>query len=142
MNTTAPPLLSDLDLYLHGTGRHRRLWEVLGAHVCDDGVAFAVWAPNARAVSVVGDFCAWEPGHVPLECQGDSGVWAGFASGIEVGALYKFAIETRTGAVLLKADPLARQAEPPPQRRQCERHRPTHLRGSEGALGREREHHG
>ena len=67
----------ELDLHLIGEGRHGRLYEHLGAHPAEAGVAFAVWAPNARAVSVVGDFNEWEEGASPLEPQGSSGVWAG-----------------------------------------------------------------
>ncbi len=70
------PLLGDVDLHLIGEGRHWRLWEVLGAHVREEGATFAVWAPNARAVSVVGDWNHWRIGADRMRRQGASGVWA------------------------------------------------------------------
>jgi 1,4-alpha-glucan branching enzyme len=112
------PVLGDIDLHLIGEGRHWRLWEVLGAHVRTidgaDGVSFAVWAPNARRVSVVGDWNHWRIGVDMLEPQGRSGVWARFVAGAVEGARYKFAVEGVDGQVRLKADPLARACERPP----------------------------
>jgi 1,4-alpha-glucan branching enzyme len=106
-------LLGEIDLHLIGEGRHWRLWQVLGAHVQPSGVSFAVWAPNARRVSVVGDWNHWRIGADVLTPQGQSGVWAGVAAA-KVGARYKFAVEGVDGQVRLKADPLARQSELPP----------------------------
>src|SRR5277367_6391814 len=80
------PFLTDYDLYLFGEGNHFRLYDKLGAHLIEqDGVKgthFAVWAPNANAVSVLGDFNHWRPGEHPLKARGSSGVWAGFIPGI------------------------------------------------------------
>jgi 1,4-alpha-glucan branching enzyme len=114
----SPWLLGDLDLHLLAAGDHRRLWEVLGAHPRSlggvEGVSFAVWAPNATRVSVVGDFCDWDGRAFPLRSRGDLGVWEGFVPGVGEGALYKFELATRGGALRLKTDPLAFSMELPP----------------------------
>jgi 1,4-alpha-glucan branching enzyme len=109
-------LLGELDLHLFNEGTHRRLWEVLGARALPDGagVRFAVWAPDARAVSVVGDFNDWQVGADPLSPQADSGVWAGDVAGAGPGHCYKLAVQERTGRVTLRADPMARRTENPP----------------------------
>ncbi|HEY8093260.1 MAG TPA: 1,4-alpha-glucan branching enzyme, partial [Acidimicrobiales bacterium] len=110
-------LLGDVDLHLIGEGQHWRLWEVLGAHVRSGeqrGVSFAVWAPNARRVSVVGDWNRWRIGVDVLDPQGTSGVWAALVPEAGEGARYKFAVEGVDGQVRLKADPMARQCELPP----------------------------
>ena len=106
----------ELDLHLIGEGRHERLWERLGAHVVDgeEGVRFAVWAPNARAVSVVGDWNFWSEDADPLEPQGASGVWAGVAENAREGHRYKLSVRGSDGVVRLKADPVAFRAEVPP----------------------------
>jgi 1,4-alpha-glucan branching enzyme len=110
---TAP---GDLDLYLLGEGRHRRLWEVLGAQALPSGgVRFAVWAPNATAAQVVGDWNGWAGGVDQLEASGNSGIWIGVAEGASVGQCYKFELRDRSGHWLLRADPMARQAEVPPR---------------------------
>jgi 1,4-alpha-glucan branching enzyme len=113
------PTVGELDLHLMGEGRHERLWERLGAHVTEldavAGTAFAVWAPAARAVSVVGDFNSWDGRLHPMRSLGASGVWEVFLPGVEAGARYKFEIRTQTGELRLKADPLAFAAEEPPQ---------------------------
>ncbi len=108
--------LGELDLHLLGEGRHERLWERLGAHPLDgeEGVRFAVWAPNARKVSVVGDWNAWNEDADVLEPQQSSGVWAGVAPGAREGHAYKLAIHGADGVTRLKADPLAFRAEAPP----------------------------
>ncbi len=112
------PTVGELDLHLFGEGRHRRLWEVLGANprVVDGvaGVSFAVWAPNARRVSVIGDFCAWDGRQLPMRSLGSSGVWELFVPGVAPGALYKFEIKARSGELRVKADPFGRAAERPP----------------------------
>ena len=72
-------IFGEIDLYLAGEGRHERLYEVLGAHVRDGGVSFAVWAPNARAVAVVGDFNDWQP--TPMQHLGESGIWEAVVDG-------------------------------------------------------------
>ena len=108
------PLLSDFDLYLFTQGRHWHPQNVLGAHVrAVDGVAgvlFAVWAPNADGVSVVGDWNGWDGRWHPMRSRGGSGVWELFLPGVTPGALYKFELRTAHG-LLLKADPYARAAE-------------------------------
>jgi 1,4-alpha-glucan branching enzyme len=105
------PTLGELDLHLISEGSHERLWEVLGAHprTVDGvtGVAFAVWAPNARGVRVVGDFCRWDGRLFPMRSLGASGVWELFVPGIGSGELYKFEVLTADGSLQLKADPLA-----------------------------------
>ncbi|MFM8267732.1 MAG: 1,4-alpha-glucan branching protein GlgB [Ilumatobacteraceae bacterium] len=107
-------LLGELDLYLFSEGTHRRLWEVLGAHpAVDGGVRFAVWAPNAREVWVVGDWNGWADG-VALHPQGTSGIWAGVVAEACIGHRYKYAVVSATGSTVLKADPLAIAAECPP----------------------------
>jgi 1,4-alpha-glucan branching enzyme len=107
-----PPTLGDLDLHLIGEGRHERLWEALGARVFDEGVAFTVWAPNARGVRVVGEFTGWGPDDGwPMRCLGSSGVREIFVPGSASGS----ATSTGPGrrALADKAD-LRVSAEVPP----------------------------
>ncbi|MGA8195210.1 MAG: alpha-amylase family glycosyl hydrolase, partial [Acetobacteraceae bacterium] len=113
------PLLGELDLHLFNEGRHFELASHLGAGVVTidgvRGVRFAVWAPNARAVSVVGDFNAWDSRRHPMRLRFPAGVWELFVPRLASGARYKYAIVGPDGARLpLKADPLARATEPPP----------------------------
>jgi 1,4-alpha-glucan branching enzyme len=112
------PTVGDLDLHLFNEGTHRRLWEILGAHhrTIDGtaGTSFAVWAPNARHVSVVGDFCRWDGRLFAMRCLGRSGVFEIFVPGVEPGALYKYEIKTREGRLRLKSDPLGFAMELPP----------------------------
>jgi 1,4-alpha-glucan branching enzyme len=112
------PTLGDIDLYLLGEGRHERLWNRLGAHPLIHqgaaGTAFAVWAPAARSVRVVGDCNSWDGRQHPMRRIGSSGVWELFIPDIGHGARYKFEILTPAGHVTLKADPLATAAEAPP----------------------------
>ncbi|ASW57583.1 1,4-alpha-glucan branching protein GlgB [Plantactinospora sp. KBS50] len=113
------PTLGDLDLHLIAEGRHERLWEALGARVRTvdgtTGVAFAVWAPNARGVRVVGDFTGWDLyGGWPMRSLGASGVWEVFVPGVTAGARYKFRILGPDGTWREKADPMARRTEIPP----------------------------
>jgi 1,4-alpha-glucan branching enzyme len=111
-------VFSDLDLYLFGEGNHTRIYEKLGAHpMTRDGVEgthFAVWAPNAKRVSVVGDFNEWDGRAHPMRSLGDSGVWAEFVPGARIGHRYKLEIAARTGAILEKADPFGFAFEVPP----------------------------
>jgi 1,4-alpha-glucan branching enzyme len=109
-------MLTDFDLYLFGTGQDRYAYRHMGAHPIErDGIAgvdFAVWAPSARAVSVIGDFNYWTPGSTALQPSGDSGVWQGFVPGIGPGSLYKFAIQPHDSDTWLqKADPYAAAAQ-------------------------------
>jgi 1,4-alpha-glucan branching enzyme len=113
------PVLGDVDTYLIAEGNHLKLWQALGAHCRTvEGVAgtsFAVWAPNARRVSVVGDFNAWDGRTHPMRKRVECGVWEIFVPGIGAGARYKFEIERAQGGLLaLKADPMARYAERSP----------------------------
>ena len=108
--------LTDLDLHLLGEGTHYHLWERLGAHPAPGGgCRFAVWAPNAREVHVVGDFNRWETGAARLESRGDSGVWEGFVPGALAGEAYKLRLRTAADEWTDRADPLARRTELPPR---------------------------
>ncbi|MDG4780325.1 1,4-alpha-glucan branching protein GlgB [Micromonospora sp. WMMD961] len=110
-----PPTLGELDLHLIGEGRHERLWDALGARVFDEGVAFSVWAPNARGVRVIGDFTGWAPDDGwPMRSLGSSGVWELFVPNARVGARYKYRVLGADGRWRDKADPLAAYAEVPP----------------------------
>ena len=114
------PQLGELDLYLFSQGRHADLPARFGANLRTvdgkSGVLFAVWAPNARSVSVVGDLNSWDARRHPMRLQRKAGVWELFIPGIEAGAIYKYAITAADGRKLpLKADPLARLAECPPK---------------------------
>ena len=116
------PTIGSLDLHLIGEGRHERLWEVLGANLRSyetemgsvEGVSFAVWAPNAQGVAVVGDFCGWNPTQYPMRSLGSTGVWEVFVPGIGAGEHYKFAIFSHEGRKD-KADPLAKRTACPPE---------------------------
>jgi len=111
------PVLGDLDLHLIAEGTHRRLWQALGAHPITHqstpGVHFAVWAPNALRVSVVGAFNAWDGRRAPMRRRG-AGVWELFLPGVQAGEPYKYEILPQQGAPFLKADPLAFSAQHPP----------------------------
>nr|WP_092070090.1 1,4-alpha-glucan branching protein GlgB [Dendrosporobacter quercicolus]NSL48122.1 1,4-alpha-glucan branching protein GlgB [Dendrosporobacter quercicolus DSM 1736]SDM06126.1 1,4-alpha-glucan branching enzyme [Dendrosporobacter quercicolus] len=111
----ADVLLSEHDLYLFHEGTHFRSYQMLGAHLIvhqgKKGVRFAVWAPQAQAVRVVGDFNGWQGDAHAMQRSGFSGVWQLFISGLTVGANYKYEIITAAGARLLKCDPYAFAAE-------------------------------
>jgi 1,4-alpha-glucan branching enzyme len=110
--------LGDVDLHLFGEGKHERIYEKLGAHVVAHkgvkGVLFAVWAPNAERVSVVGDFNDWDGTRNPMQSLGGSGVWQAFVPGLKAGHLYKYEIKAPGLPKSLKADPYAFFAEVPP----------------------------
>jgi 1,4-alpha-glucan branching enzyme len=112
------PTLGDLDLHLLGEGSHRRLWDVLGAHprVHEgmQGVSFAVWAPNAKAVRVVGDWNFWDGRTHPMRSLGSSGVWELFIPGVAPGARYKYELVSADDRLILKTDPMAFLLEVPP----------------------------
>jgi len=112
------PWLGDLDTYLLAEGTHRESWTKLGARSTEHdgvaGVAFAVWAPNARRVSVVGPFNDWDGRRWPMRLRRECGIWELFAPRLRAGALYKYEILGADGALALKADPFARAAELPP----------------------------
>lgn len=113
-----PPTISDYDLYLFGEGRHWQLTKMLGARpflfAGVEGFAFSVWAPNAEAVALVGDFNYWNARSLPMRSLGASGVWELFVPGVKPGACYKFSILGRDGVRRLKADPVASWSEVPP----------------------------
>ncbi|MGO3456049.1 1,4-alpha-glucan branching protein GlgB [Corynebacterium casei] len=117
------PTLGSLDLHLISEGRHERLWNVLGANLKTyaselgeiTGTAFAVWAPNAEGVSVVGDFCGWNAAQYPMRSLGSTGIWEVFIPGVGAGERYKFAIQTKEGHRIDKADPMARRTLAPPE---------------------------
>ncbi len=112
--------LGELDMYLITEGRHENLWDVLGAHVRRDlegeliGTAFAVWAPNARSVSLICDNNFWDRKTNPMIPLGSNGLWEIFLPDLGPGTKYKFAIEGRDGRWVDHADPMARQTEVPP----------------------------
>jgi 1,4-alpha-glucan branching enzyme len=112
-------LLGELDMHLIAEGRHWQLADCLGAHVMTvdgiEGTRFAVWAPNARHVAVVGSFNAWDGRRNPMRLRRECGVWEAFIPDVAAGALYKYQVTAPDGRLLpLKADPLARQTEMPP----------------------------
>jgi 1,4-alpha-glucan branching enzyme len=113
------PVLGEMDEYLLGEGTHKRLWQVLGAHLMKhegvEGVHFAVWAPNAQRVSVVGDFNVWDGRRSPMRRRGPTGVWEIFVPGLAEGTSYKFELRSINGAVMpLKSDPVGYGSEHPP----------------------------
>jgi 1,4-alpha-glucan branching enzyme len=116
------PTLGEIDLHLIGEGRHERLWEVLGAHTRTyeglagtvTGTSFAVWAPNAQGVRVVGDFNYWDGRAHPMRALGSSGVWELFIPDVGDGTHYKFEVLGRDGVWRQKADPMAFATEAPP----------------------------
>ncbi len=118
-----PSVLSDLDLHLLGEGRDLQLYRKLGAHpdTIDgvDGVRFAVWAPNAQRVSVVGDFNHWDGRRHPMRLHPGAGIWDLFLPGLKVGALYKYEIKPRSGPPFVKADPVAFRTEVRPATASC-----------------------
>ena len=110
-----PYEIGELDQYLFGQGTHYEIYKKLGAHKVTvrgkEGVYFAVWAPNARRVSVVGDFNEWDFEENYMERQEPAGIYTCFIPGVQDGDLYKFCIETMQGKRLFKADPFANYAE-------------------------------
>jgi 1,4-alpha-glucan branching enzyme len=114
------PSVGEVDLYLWGQGRHEQLWHVLGSHVRQHegvpGVSFAVWAPHATAVRVVGDFNGWHGLRHAMRRLDDNGVWELFVPGLDAGSgAYKFEIRAQHGGWVTRADPMARYTEVPPQ---------------------------
>src|SRR5690349_4046948 len=113
-------LITDYDIHLFRSGKHFKLYEKLGAHVATfkgvEGTYFAVWAPNAKSISVIGYFNHWQKGNHKLYPRWDgSGIWEGFFSDIKHGEAYKYAIESPTGETVDKADPFAFYTETPPK---------------------------
>ncbi len=115
-HVTGTTLVGDQDVYFFREGTHTRLYDILGCRLDPAGASFGVWAPNARAVSVIGEFNGWDGAATPLHPRGDaSGLWEGAAAGVARGMAYKYRIVTAAGAVLEKADPLALFAEVAPR---------------------------
>jgi 1,4-alpha-glucan branching enzyme len=116
------PTLGELDLHLIGEGRHEELWKALGSHLHSVrgilgesyGTRFAVWAPNAKAVRVIGDFNHWNGTAHSMRVMGSTGVWELFIPGVGAGTKYKYEILTKNGEWISKIDPLARHTEVPP----------------------------
>ncbi|MCV7175328.1 1,4-alpha-glucan branching protein GlgB [Mycolicibacterium sphagni] len=116
------PTLGEMDLYLFGEGRHERLWEILGAHPRSfntpdgvvEGVSFAVWAPNAKGINLIGEFNHWDGNDAPMRVLGSSGVWELFWPGFPADGLYKFRVHGVDGSVIDRADPFAFATEVPP----------------------------
>jgi 1,4-alpha-glucan branching enzyme len=117
------PTLGELDLHLFSEGRHERLWDIVGAHprsfrTADgivEGVSFAVWAPNAKGVSLIGEFNHWDGDEAPMRALGSTGVWELFWPGFPVDGYYKFRVHGADGSVTDRADPMAFATEVPPQ---------------------------
>lgn len=107
--------ISELDTYLFAKGTHYEIYEKMGAHLAEEdgkaGTYFSVWAPNARSVSVVGDFNNWDRTAHPMQPVQQSGIWDIFVPGVKAGDLYKFAVETSRGYTVLKADPYGNQSQ-------------------------------
>jgi 1,4-alpha-glucan branching enzyme len=113
--TTSDRILTDYDLHLLTEGTHYRSFEKLGAHVVEGGAQFAVWAPNAASVSVIGDFNGWTPGAAPMQFRPEAGVWELFVPGVQNGTSYKYHVTSRlAGYSAAKADPYAFYAEQRP----------------------------
>ncbi|WP_340695260.1 1,4-alpha-glucan branching protein GlgB [Hydrogenobacter thermophilus] len=109
-------MITDYDIYLFKEGTHCKLYEKLGAHPLEDGVYFAVWAPNAIYVSVIGSFNGWSRDSNPLKLRNDgSGIWEGFVSGAKTGDLYKYFIVSKSGYQAEKSDPFGFFFEVPPK---------------------------
>ena len=109
------PGIGEMDMYLFNSGEHHKVYEVMGAHPHKmgtvDGVLFAVWAPNAERVSVIGDFNCWDGRRNMMRLMGSSGIWELFIPSLQPGDIYKYEIRTQTGDILTKLDPYAQRTE-------------------------------
>ena len=118
MSTAFPPTIGELDLHLFAEGRHEQLWRMLGSHHRTHhgvtGTSFAVWAPHAQAVRIVGSHNGWDGHRDTLRRLDDTGVWETFLPGVGPGTVYKFEILTASGDWVQRADPFARETEHPP----------------------------
>ena len=135
--------MTDYEAHLFGEGRWLRAWEKMGARPAEIGGArgysFVVWAPNARAVSVVGDFNGWDPHRHPMHGVGNSGLWETFVPDVGEGSRYKFAIQPRHGPALAKADPFALLAERPPETASVTHHLGRHVWRDDAWMSERRE---
>ena len=117
------PVMGDIDLHLFREGQHWKIYDKFGAHLRTigdaAGVYFAVWAPNAQRVSVVGDFNDWDGRRHPMRCRGTSGIWELFIPGLGAGHAYKYEILSRHGQLVKKTDPYARQMFLRPETTSC-----------------------
>jgi len=113
-----PPVLTEFDLHLFAEGNHHLIYERLGSHKMTlkgvEGFLFAVWAPNARRVSLIGDFNQWDGRRHPMRSRGSSGVWELFMPGFPEGGIYKYELKAHDGSIIVKADPYAFYTEHPP----------------------------
>ncbi len=140
------PVMGEMDEYLLGEGTHRHIWQVLGAHLMThegaDGVSFAVWAPNAERVSVVGDFNTWDGRRNPMRQRGATGVWEIFIPGLGEGESYKYEIRGMGGQMMpLKSDPVGFGSEHPPATASVVRRIGTHDWNDKGWLDARHEAH-
>lgn len=139
-----PPLLSEYDLYLYGEGKHRRPYLILGANPAShdgiEGILFAVWAPNAARVSVVGEFNRWDGRCHPLRSRGSSGIWELFIPGLKAGTLYKFELRLRDGTISIKSDPWGRRFEQRPANAALVEYRSHYQWGDASWQAKRREH--
>ena len=114
-NTDTTVFISDADQYVFGQGTHYEIYKKLGSHFCkkgeEDGVFFAVWAPNAKEVYVIGEFNDWNEGAAPMERLGEGGIFATFIKDVKEGQMYKYMLVLPDGRRLYKADPYANYAE-------------------------------
>ena len=114
-NTDTTVFISDADQYVFGQGTHYEIYKKLGSHFCkkgkEDGVFFAVWAPNAKKVYVIGEFNGWDEGAAPMERLGEGGIFATFIKDVKEGQMYKYMLVLPDGRRLYKADPFANYAE-------------------------------
>jgi 1,4-alpha-glucan branching enzyme len=124
-------IITDYEAYLFGEGHWLQAWEKMGARPAEidgrAGYGFVVWAPNAREVSVIGDFNQWDPGASPLASLGTSGLWEAFVPGVAAGMRYKFHLQTPQGHPVVKADPYAFLAERPPHTASVTHHAGAHV---------------
>ena len=106
---TFPPVISEYDMYLFGEGNNYNIYEKLGSHLCTvngvEGVGFAVWAPNAKSVSVIGNFNNWDPRRSMMRLLGKSGIWELFIPGVKEFDIYKYHVKWQNGFVVEKTDP-------------------------------------
>ena len=115
MNEPTARRLTARDVYFFREGTHRRLYERMGCQLTPHGAQFAVWAPNAKGVSLIGEFNHWDGDGAQLRVLGSTGVWELFWPDFPMGGLYKFRVHGADGAVTDRADPMAFATEVPPQ---------------------------